>query len=84
MTPELDGQGDRGCGVMLGEECAKGVVDRAKQMLDEALRNATDSDAAAVCDSVGQSLFASARPEGCDVNVWASVLNIGQSARGFV
>jgi hypothetical protein len=78
MLPEVDGKGDPGCDVILGQECAAAVLERARQELDDVLGNATDDAAQQVCGEVRDRLFASSRPEGCDVHVWASISDMGE------
>jgi hypothetical protein len=78
MLPEVDGEGDPGCDNILGQECAAAVLERARQELDDVLGNATDDAAQQVCGEVRDRLFASSRPEGCDVNVWASISDMGE------
>ena len=76
MIPEVRGRGDTGCDVVLGQECAADVLAAARRELDAVLRNATDSQSPEICSDVRNRLFASSKPDSCDVNVWASIMDI--------
>lgn len=80
MLPDVDGQGDPGCNAVLGNKCAADVLERARTELEDVLRNGTGREvqAQSVCGEVRDRLFASSGPGSCEVNVWASISDMGE------